>query len=171
MKYLNEWRNYIEFFLRDYCQKIKNNSININVLEIGVGTSTNIIREYFPNSVIIDNWIHESWKNVRMVDLCSNIPKDMLEYFDLIICCEVLEHTKQPWIAAESLTKMLRKNGGLLVTVPSLFEYHAGDYYGDYWRFMPGHIEYLFPYLKILYQNNAIFNGNLTGMVYVLTKH
>lgn len=170
MKYYKEWRDFIDKFLRANLDHYKKNGVK-DVLEIGYGGSTEIIFSFFPNLTIIDNWCHSTWKNVKIVDLCGKTPDDMISSFDLIVCCEVLEHCKYPWIAAKSITGMLRSNGILLLSVPSFLELHPHPKeYGDFYRFFPGYSKYLFSELKTIKEEKAEFGGILTGLTNVLIK-
>jgi hypothetical protein len=170
MKHLKEWRDYIEKFLIKNLEEYKKQPNYNNVLEIGYGTSTSIICKIFPQTIIIDNWIDKSWKNVRKVNLCKDIPEDMVNFFDIISCCEVLEHSKQPWIAAENITKILKVNGILLVSVPTIFEHHPGPEYPDLWRFYIEYSKYLFPNLKVIKEDKLVCDKIPVGVVTLLKK-
>src|SRR3989344_2867477 len=64
---------------------------------------------------------------------------------EAILCIAVLEHIENPIKAAEEMHRVLQKGGLLLVFVPFLYYYHAErGYYGDYWRFTPDSIKYIF---------------------------
>jgi len=64
---------------------------------------------------------------------------------DAIICCSVLEHVKNPFIAANEMYRTLKTGGYAYVYVPFLYYYHAEPgYYGDYWRFTEEAIRELF---------------------------
>lgn len=53
--------------------------------------------------------------------------------FDTVICTEVLEHTVQPSVALRELSRVLRPNGILLLSVPFIYPTHEAPH--DYWRF------------------------------------
>ena len=55
------------------------------------------------------------------------------ERFDYVVCTEVLEHTSNPFGAAEELARLLRPGGLLFVTVPLNFRIHGP--LPDNWRF------------------------------------
>lgn len=58
---------------------------------------------------------------------------------DAYLCRSVLEHVSRPERAVSELHRTLRPGGRLLVSVPSVYPYHArtGDYdYPDLWRFL-----------------------------------
>ena len=66
--------------------------------------------------------------------------------FGTIFCLSVLEHCRQPFTAAENLTRLLRPGGKLCVSAPFAFKIHA--YPSDYWRFTPEGIRALFTQLE-----------------------
>lgn len=75
-------------------------------------------------------------------DLTTNnnpLPKN---YYDLVICCSVLEHVKKPWLMAEEITKLIVPGGKLFISVPWVWRYHA--YPDDYFRFSFQGIESMF---------------------------
>lgn len=55
------------------------------------------------------------------------------EYFDVVICTEVLEHTLQPFNAMNEIHRILKKWGKLLLTTPYNFRIHGP--LPDCWRF------------------------------------
>ena len=50
-----------------------------------------------------------------------DLPND---YFDVIICGDVLEHLIDPWHIMKSLHKLLKQNGVIIISVPNIREYH-----------------------------------------------
>ncbi len=44
------------------------------------------------------------------------------EYFDVIICADVLEHLSDPWTAVEKITRHLKPKGSLVVSIPNIRE-------------------------------------------------
>jgi len=74
---------------------------------------------------------------------------------DAVICLEVLEHVRHPWVAAAELLRVLRPGGHLLVSVPFLFPFHGKsgrsarhDEYPDFWRFTHQGLDELFRDLR-----------------------
>ena len=64
---------------------------------------------------------------------------------EAVICLAVLEHVENPIKAASELFRVLKPGGFLYVYVPFLYYYHAEKgYYGDYWRFTPDSLRYIF---------------------------
>jgi SAM-dependent methyltransferase len=66
------------------------------------------------------------------------------EYFDGLLCNAVLEHTKQPWIVAKEIERVLKIGGVACVQVPFLEGVHDNE---DYFRFTLKGLKSLFPEL------------------------
>lgn len=53
--------------------------------------------------------------------------------FDAVMCLNVLEHLKKPWIVLNNVNNVLQDKGLFYVSIPTIgFPKH--DYPGDYWR-------------------------------------
>lgn len=78
-----------------------------------------------------------------IADLCNNnqdyIPGGR---FDVVVCTEVLEHTRQPFYAASELHRLLKPGGVLLLTVPFNLRIHGP--LPDCWRFTEHGLRELF---------------------------
>ncbi|GEM_PF-4321543 len=86
-------------------------NVNGAILEVGskdYGNTQNF-RELFPNNEYVGIDLSEG-KGV-VLDLSKTIGPLQKEYFSLIICCSVLEHTPTPWIMAQNMDFLLRKGG------------------------------------------------------------
>jgi SAM-dependent methyltransferase len=77
----------------------------------------------------------------RVLNLEGTLPKD-LGKFDHIECLSVLEHSRQPWLLAANLQRLLVKGGTLYLSVPFVWRFH--DYGGDYFRFTMDGVRLLF---------------------------
>lgn len=119
--------------------------INGPILEIGSKDygNTSSLREIHPNNEYIGLDM-EHGKNVDIVqDLTLGIGHLQSNYFELGICCSVLEHVRKPWIMAENITLLIRPEGYLYIAVPWVWRYHP--YPDDYFRFSFRGIISLFP--------------------------
>ncbi len=58
--------------------------------------------------------------NIENIEL--DLPKD---YFDVIICGDVLEHLVDPWNTLRKLHKHLKQNGVIIISIPNFREYHT----------------------------------------------
>jgi SAM-dependent methyltransferase len=54
--------------------------------------------------------------------------------FDTVLCLEVLEHVRNPFIALAEMYRILKPGGYLIASTPFFYELHDEDY-GDHWRF------------------------------------
>jgi SAM-dependent methyltransferase len=98
--------------------------------------------------------------------------------FDLVICTQVLEHTQHPQRIVDECFRVLRPNGMLLLSVPSIFPVHG--YPADNWRFMPQGLEFMlenFSEVTVLgemdfaeswFSTNGQFLRTLTGKLHPL---
>ena len=68
--------------------------------------------------------------------------------FDLIVCCHVLEHTRDPWRAARNIEGLLRPGGLIYVSAAWSQAFHAAP--DDYWRFSVRGLMLLFGRLEVV---------------------
>jgi len=61
---------------------------------------------------------------------CKSVPGGT---YDLIICTEVLEHTRYPWKALKEIHRLLKPGGIVAITTPFNFRIHGPA--PDCWRF------------------------------------
>ena len=98
-----------------------------------------------------------------VLDICSP-PKALKtklgeEPFDLVICCHVLEHTRDPLRAARNIESVLRRGGLAYIATPWSQAFHATP--DDYWRFSVRGLMLLFSRLEIL---SAFYSGGDVGL-------
>ncbi len=99
----------------------------------------------------------------KVVDICSP-PKTLVAAlgkrpFDLVICCHVLEHTRDPRRAARNIESMLAPKGLAYVSTPWSQAFHATP--DDYWRFSLRGLMLLFDGLEIA---SAFYSGGDVGL-------
>ena len=51
---------------------------------------------------------------------------------DFILCTQVLEHTRAPWLSMREFARILRPGGMALISVPHVWFFHPHPF--DYWR-------------------------------------
>lgn len=89
----------------------------------------------------------EAGDNVdAVVDITRDFPhvKGQLgKSFQTIFCISVMEHIPNIFQAAKNISGLLTPQGILFISVPFVFRFHG--YPGDYWRFTPESVRYLFP--------------------------
>ena len=98
-----------------------------------------------------------------VLDICSP-PKALKaklgeEPFDLVICCHVLEHTRDPMRAARNIESALRPGGITFIATPWSQAFHATP--DDYWRFSVRGLMLLFEGLEIL---SSFYSGGDVGL-------
>jgi SAM-dependent methyltransferase len=69
-------------------------------------------------------WIYPEHKYVCDI---LDIPEDYL--FDVLICTEVFEHIPDPVAAFKKLSRLIKQDGHLLITVPIASHIHQAPYY------------------------------------------
>jgi SAM-dependent methyltransferase len=139
---------------------------------IDIGGGLRIIKEknnrYEPNN----EWIRPYLKNVdyKILDPVDTFHPDIVgdihnlpfesNSIEAFFCIAVLEHVENPILASQEMYRTLEKNGYCFVYVPFLYYYHAEKgYYGDFWRFTPDSIRYMFrdfEYIEIMPVRGAI---------------
>jgi SAM-dependent methyltransferase len=75
--------------------------------------------------------------------ICKNLVKIKLkEKFDIILCSEVLEHIKNYQKVISNLTKLLEKDGKIIITVPKISKYSKNiENYKRFGHVYPGFTE------------------------------
>ncbi len=106
----------------------------------------------------------EAGANVdRVLDICGSAASLKAglgdEAFDLVLCCHVLEHTRDPWRAARNIEGLLRQGGHVFVSAAWSQAFHATP--DDLWRFSVRGLMRLFGRLEIV---AAFYSGGDVGM-------
>lgn len=60
--------------------------------------------------------------------------------FDLVICSQVLEYSRDPQLLITEIHRVLKPGGRLLLSAPAVFPYDSDE---DLWRFTPGTLRML----------------------------
>lgn len=100
-------------------------------------------KPYFPEATVETLDIDPDSGATYIADLCTNNEQTIpSESFDVIVCTEVLEHTLNPFAAAEEMHRLLKEGGILLVSVPFNLRIHGP--LPDCWRFTEHGLRALF---------------------------
>lgn len=83
-----------------------------------------------------------------IADLCDCAPIVGYNNYDFVVCTEVLEHTRQPFDAVNSIYAMLKVGGIAFVSTPLNFRIHGP--LPDCWRFTEYGLRELFKAFEIL---------------------
>ena len=106
----------------------------------------------------------EAGSNVdHVLDICSPLSAAQAvlgdEPFDLVLCCHVLEHVRDPWRAARTMERLLRPGGLLFVSSAWSQAFHATP--DDLWRFSIRGLMRLFPGIAV---TGAFYSGGDVGL-------
>lgn len=104
------------------------------VLEIGAGAGNTLL-------YIKESNLAQEVMGVELMEIANSNQKNPLidkfqvanieleniqapdEYFDIIICADVLEHLVDPWSVIDKISRCLKKDGLLIVSVPNIREW------------------------------------------------
>jgi len=129
------------------------------VVEIGTGEGEllKIVGKVFPDSALYgcdidENEIQKARKNCREQDVCLSVQnaENLYKYgdksFDLVVCCEVLEHLINPAIGIREIYRILKPRGYLIGSVPKeplwrILNILRGKYWSR-WGNTPGHLNH-----------------------------
>jgi 2-polyprenyl-3-methyl-5-hydroxy-6-metoxy-1,4-benzoquinol methylase len=143
--YANKTQDYFSSARLDLIRFIPANQNN-KVLELGAGGGDTLVKikemqlasevvgiELFdmPNS----NQKHPSIDKLIIGNI-EEIQPDLPEnYFDVIICGDVLEHLIDPWLTVNKITRFLKKDGIIIISAPNLREFRTLSkiiFHGDF---------------------------------------
>jgi SAM-dependent methyltransferase len=100
-------------------------------------------RPHFPAHVSIETFdINPASGCTYIGDLCKRNEVIADNTFDGVVCTEVLEHTLQPFHAAEEIRRILKPGGLAFISVPFNFRIHGP--LPDCWRFTEHGLRALF---------------------------
>ena len=98
-----------------------------------------------------------------VLDICSPPETVMAALgnapFDLVICCHVLEHTRDPMQAARNIMGLTRPGGLTYIATPWSQAFHATP--DDYWRFSVRGLMLMFEGLEML---STFYSGGDVGL-------
>jgi SAM-dependent methyltransferase len=122
-----------------------------------------IARRFGERSTFVGIDLLEGSNVDRVLDICSP-PKTLKARlgeapFDLVICCHVLEHTRDPTRAARNIESVLRPGGIAFVATPWSQAFHATP--DDYWRFSMRGLMLLFEGLEVV---SSFYSGGDVGL-------
>jgi SAM-dependent methyltransferase len=104
---------------------------------------------YFPQAKIYTLDINPQSNVDYIADICQCnnelIPEN---YFDWVVCTEVLEHTLKPFAAVKEITRILKPDGFVFISTPFNFRIHGP--LPDCWRFTEHGLRALLEGLKII---------------------
>lgn len=124
------WR--IGYFIRDFWAEKGGFD---RVLDVGSRNINGSVKDFISG---YKEYIGVDMIEGKDVDLVCN-GHDLLKHFkpesfDLVLCCETLEHDNKPWLTIEAMRKLVKPGGYLLITVPGI-HFFRHDFPSDYYRY------------------------------------
>jgi 2-polyprenyl-3-methyl-5-hydroxy-6-metoxy-1,4-benzoquinol methylase len=131
--YAVKTEDYFSNIRKDIISLIPNNP-GQKILEIGAGAGNTLL-------YIKENQLAAEVMGVELMEIADSNQKHSLidkfqianieqeniqakeEYFDIIICADVLEHLVDPWNMVDKLTRFLKKDGLMIVSIPNIREW------------------------------------------------
>jgi SAM-dependent methyltransferase len=115
-------------------------------------TNSSLTREHCTGLVLDAGCGRQSWKKlilehcteyhsidirpqgeVTYIGSVEDMPMISSGTYDTIVCHQVLEHVRRPWLAAREFHRILRPGGKAIVSVPHLSRYHELPF--DFFRY------------------------------------
>src|SRR5690606_2282864 len=124
---------YVNQFVATYAHNIQG-----DVLEIGRSVYSDQFAANVRSYTCLDI---EAFEDVDIVADIQDMKHVQDNAFDSILCTQVLEHVKNPFLAVGELHRVLKPGGKLFLTVPFLNNIHMEPH--DYWRFTEYSIAHL----------------------------
>lgn len=97
---------------------------------LDVGCNAGIIKRFLGNKVIQIYGIDNSLKDLKkarkngFVTKYVNLDKDKIpfdtNFFDAVACLDVIEHVRDPQQLVKEMSRVLKKNGRLIITTPNI---------------------------------------------------
>ncbi|HMH24185.1 MAG TPA: methyltransferase domain-containing protein [Puia sp.] len=131
--YTVKTQDYFSNVRRDIISLIPNNP-GQKILEIGAGAAntllyikeTGMAAEVMGVELMKIAGSHQQHPSIDKFQI-ANIELEEIqaekEYFDVILCADVLEHLVDPWIIVDKLAGYLKKEGLLIVSIPNIREW------------------------------------------------
>ena len=154
--------------LKKFSKKLYGNIINVSGWKDSDKVSS-FYKNYFTNctNYFISNWSYSERgqenklsKNEYLIDLESDLKKELLGKFDVVFNHTTLEHIFDIYKSFRNLCEL--SNDVVIIVVPFLQEQHTTSDFKDYWRFTPQTIKKLFEknnfklaYINANDQNNS----------------
>lgn len=146
-------------WIQNFLLQVKNRvGLPQNVLEVGSLNVNGSAREVFQTA---------TYKGIDLtpgngVDLVLNAHDlEDKELYDLVICCEVLEHDDQFWVTIANMRQALKVGGWLVITTPG-FHFPKHEFPKDYYRFLGQiYIDFFFKGMKnVFVEEFCTINSN-----------
>jgi len=135
--FFNPVMNYAVWSLRRYIRRVsKMVEPNKNIVDIGAGECQ--YKPFFSHTKYVStDWCgttdhHKYSSGIDYICPAENLPFENQSY-DYVLCTQVLEHVRRPEVVIQEISRILKNEGLLFLTVPQSWEEHEQPF--DYYRF------------------------------------
>ncbi len=107
-----------------------------DVLEVGSRVHNPNFWWLINRDLAIGKWTGIDMQPGDGVDIIADIhalPESWTNKFTGVLCSEVLEHVRRPWVALPELCRVIKPGGTIIIT--TLFCFHIHGYPDDYFRY------------------------------------
>lgn len=121
--------------IRNYIER-HSSALGDDVLEVGSRLHNPAAWWLVNRDLARGKWLGIDMQPGEGVDLVADahaLPADWSGRFSGVLCSEVLEHVRRPWIMLPELRRVIRPGGFCIVT--TLFCFHEHGYPDDYFRY------------------------------------
>ena len=144
----------IEYFIKDF---VKDKEIK-TVLDVGAQDINGSVKDALPK---VERYVGVDMLAGKGVEVVLN-GHELVKFFkeseqsaypkeyDLVTCCETLEHDNKFWLTVENMKQMVKPGGYLLITVPSI-NFFKHDFPHDYYRFTEEAVKEMFEGFEDIY--------------------
>lgn len=142
-------RKNVEFFMRHTAATYASNLVGESILLDVAPQDHRGAKPFFDARIKIETLdVDPNSRATYIADLCNCVNEVGIEKFQFIVCTEVLEHTRQPFDAVESIYKMLKPGGLVFISTPYNFRIHGP--LPDCWRFTEHGLRELFKSFELI---------------------
>lgn len=120
---VNADRGVTEQTLSLLCADTQGSKTGVKVLNVGCGRKGQMdyLNALGYDAFGVDFDIEDDTERVKFHDLNTQDPLPFdAEFFDVIICQEIIEHIENPWLLMRKIKRVLKNNGRLILTVPNI---------------------------------------------------
>lgn len=151
---------FVYAFVRAAADRFK---LHGEILEVGSYNVNGQVRDIFNgNSTYLGIDFQDGPGVDKVVNALDLVPEFGDDAFDVVICCDTLEHIDHFWLALAEMKSIIRPGGYLLITVPD-FGVEVHRHPQDYWRFGEDSMHLLMSGFTLVHQDQIKFGWGVVG--------